>query len=208
MDSDAWDRRYEGADLLWSAEPNRMFADEVAALGPGRALDVGTGEGRNAVWLAERGWEVTGVDFSAVGLAKAGRLAAARGVKVEWVLADLLGYDPPAGAFDLVAVLYLHLPADDLGQVLRRAAEAVAPGGTLVVIGHDRSNLEEGRGGPQDPAILYTTDGVVAELGGLEVRRAERVRRPVETEEGTVHAIDTLVRAVRPGSRQALRGPA
>ena len=94
MDAEGWDRRYEGSDLLWTAEPNRFLVAEVAGLEPGRALDVGTGEGRNAVWLAEQGWRVTGVDFSAVGLEKARHLATARGVEVEWVLADLSHYQP------------------------------------------------------------------------------------------------------------------
>src|SRR5687768_6279671 len=125
MDSDAWDERYAGTELVWTAEPNRFLAAEVGGLTPGRALDVACGEGRNAVWLASLGWTVTGVDFSPVGLDKARRLAQERGVSVEWVTADVTTYEPPAGAFDLVVVLYLHLPAPALAVVLARAAHAL-----------------------------------------------------------------------------------
>lgn len=204
MDRTEWDRRYEASELIWTASPNRFVVRELADLKPGRALDLGTGEGRNAVWLAEQGWQVTAVDFSAVGLAKAARLAEARGVVVDWRSADLGDYRPAAAAFGLVLVAYLHLPPATLAEVLRRATAALAAGGTLLVVGHDRSNLNEGVGGPQDPDVLYTPESIVAELRGLDVREAGRVYRPVETDTGTHEAVDTLVRAVRPVS--AVRG--
>lgn len=194
----AWDQRYSGPDLVWGTGPNRFIADEVAALPPGRAIDLGCGEGRNAIWLAERGWQATGVDFSAAGLGRAARLAAERGVSVEWVQADLLRYQPAPGGYDLVLIAYLHLPSDGLAGVFRAAAAAVAPGGTLLVVGHDRDNITRGHGGPQDPDRLYTPQLVTAELNGLAVRRAEQVPRPVPTPEGARTAIDTLVRAERP----------
>ena len=194
----AWNQRYSGPDLVWGAGPNRFVADELAALTPGRAIDLGAGEGRNAIWLAERGWRVTAVDFSAAGLARAARLAAQRGVSVDWVQADLLDYRPAPGGYDLVLVAYLHLPSASLARVLRAAAAAVAPGGTLLVIGHDRDNIPRGHGGPQDPDRLYTPATVTAELAGLAVRRADQVLRPVQTPEGERTAIDTLVRAERP----------
>ncbi|HLI36321.1 MAG TPA: class I SAM-dependent methyltransferase [Streptosporangiaceae bacterium] len=194
----AWDQRYSGPDLVWGAGPNRFVADELAALPPGRAIDLGTGEGRNAIWLAERGWRVTAVDFSAAGLARAARLAAERGVSVDWVQADLLDYQPAPGSYDLVLIAYLHLPSASLAQVFRAAAAAVAPGGTLLVIGHDRDNIARGHGGPQDPGRLYTPALVTGQLGGLAIRKAGQVQRPVQTPEGERTAIDTLVRAERP----------
>lgn len=191
---DEWNRRYAGSELLWTAEPNRFLVAETEALPPGRALDLACGEGRNAVWLAERGWEVTGVDFAEVGLEKARGLAAAHGVEPAWVHADLLEYDPPRAAFDLVALLYLQLREDERRRVLRVAAEAVAPGGTLLVVAHDRSNLDDGHGGPQDPAVLATPEEVAGDLDGLEVERAEVVERRT----GATVALDLLVRARRP----------
>ena len=199
MDREAWNRRYEGSELIWTAQPNRFLAAEVAGLSPGRALDLGSGEGRNAVWLAENGWEVTAVDFSEVGLAKAAKLADERGVFVSWVLADLRDHLPPAGAFDLTVVLYVHLPAAERRRMLAAAAASVAPGGALLVVGHDTSNIEEGYGGPQDPAILFTPEDVAGELPELEIERAERVRRSATSPEGEeMEAIDALVRARKP----------
>jgi SAM-dependent methyltransferase len=195
-----WNARYGAAELLWTAEPNRFFASEVGELSPGRALDLACGEGRNAVWLAERGWRVTGVDFSDVALAKAERLAASRGVEVEWVLGDVVEYEPERGAFDLVAVLYLQLPMEVLAKALHGAAAAVAPGGTLIVLGHDTSNLTGGYGGPKDARVLFTPDEVVEQLGGLAVERAAQVRRSVRLEDGEAIAIDAFVRARRAAS--------
>ncbi|MFC4004050.1 class I SAM-dependent methyltransferase [Prauserella oleivorans] len=193
MDSTAWDRRYTGAEFEWTTEPNRFVVEQTTGLTPGRALDLGTGEGRNAVWLAEQGWTVSGVDFSTVGLDKARRLAHARDVRVDWTLADVRDYQPEPSAFALVLVAYLHLPSAELPRVLDRAASAVATKGTLLVIGHDLTNLTAGVGGPPDPDVLYTPEGIVAALPALRIERAERLRRPLQQGE----AIDTLVRATR-----------
>jgi SAM-dependent methyltransferase len=198
MSASDWDLRYAGRELVWTATPNRFLVAEVASLPAGRALDVACGEGRNAVWLAERGWQVTGVDFSPVALAKAAELAAARGVEVEWVLADLMEWAPPADTFDLVCVMYLQLPAAERTGALRRAMRSLARGGTMLVVGHDLVNLTEGVGGPSSPAVLYTPEDVVGDLRGLAIERAERVRRPVEVDGAERVAIDALVRARRP----------
>jgi len=193
-----WNARYAGSELLWTAEPNRRFASEVEGLEPGRALDLACGEGRNAVWLAEHGWRTTGVDFSDVALSKAAQLAASRGVEVEWIVADVLEHEPESRAFDLVALLYLQLPHDELARALGAATEALAPGGTLLVLGHDTTNLTEGHGGPRDASVLFTPQDVVAELGALTVERAERVRRAVPLDDGEATAVDAFVRARRP----------
>jgi SAM-dependent methyltransferase len=195
MTREDWNRRYADAGLLWSAAPNRFLVAEVGGLEPGRALDLACGEGRNAVWLAEQGWKVVGVDYSDVALTKAAGLAAERGVAVELVDADLHTYEPEARGHDLVCVLYLQLPAPDRRHVLLRAADAVAPGGTFLLVGHDLTNLEHGHGGPSDPALLLTPEEVSAELPELEVMKAERVLRPVEGAQRP--AIDALVRARR-----------
>jgi SAM-dependent methyltransferase len=192
-----WNARYAQKELLWTAQPNRLFAAEVEGIEPGRALDVACGEGRNAVWLAELGWQVTGIDFSDVALGKAAELARARGVKVEWVAADVLVHEPAPGAFDLVAVLYLQLPHDELARALRRAARAVAPGGALIVLGHDTRNLTDGYGGPRDPSVLFTPADVVASLDDLVVERAETVERTVTLDDGDAVALDAFVRAAR-----------
>lgn len=198
MDAEAWDRRYEGAELLWSAQPNRFLVAETQSLPPGRALDLACGEGRNSVWLAELGWTVTGVDFSPIAIGKARQLAEAREVAVDFHVADLLAYEPATQAFDLVIGFYLQLAAAKRSTILRKAAAAVAPGGTFLLVAHHPRNLEQGYGGPRDPSVLYTPDDVVTDLAGLEVERTDDVMRPVETPDGERVAIDALVRARRP----------
>jgi SAM-dependent methyltransferase len=200
VDSEVWDRRYAGRELVWTSQPSRFLVQEVDGLGPDRALDLACGEGRNAVWLAERGWTVTGVDFSKVGVEKARRLAEARAVRGEWIVADLLAYRPEPEKFGLVIVFYLQVPASERTPILQTAATAVAPGGAFLLVGHDRSNIAEGHGGPQDPAVLYTAADIVGDLDGtgLRIERAERVERPVQTPDGERIALDALVRASRP----------
>lgn len=199
IDRQDWDRRYEEAGYLWTAEPNRFLVHETAAMSAGRALDLACGEGRNAVWLAERGWRVTGVDFSKVAVDKARRLAEARGVRGTWIADDVLQVELDPAGFDLVLVFYLQLPGNERRRALRRAAAAVADGGTLLVVGHDSANLSAGYGGPQDPGVLYTAEDVIGDLegSGLSVERAEQVQRPVAVDDGERIALDVLVRAVR-----------
>ncbi len=200
MDRTDWDERYRTDELIWRAEPNRFLASEVTGLDRGKALDLACGEGRNAIWLAEQGFEVDGVDYSRVALAKAEKQAVERGVEVRFVEADVLDWAPASTAsYDLVVVMYLQLPADERRRALGVAARVLAPGGTLLVVGHDSTNLTDGVGGPRDPAVLFTPEDVVADLAehGLSIERAERVRRPVDTDSGSRDAIDALVRARR-----------
>jgi len=191
-----WDKRYSSVDNLWAVKPNRFLVAEVAELEPGRALDLACGEGQNAIWLATLGWDVTGVDFSEVAIEKARARAERDGMRVAFSCADLLGYEPAPSAFDLVLLLYLHIPATGRTQVLAKASAALAPGGTFVLVGHDLTNLTEGVGGPSDPDLLCTPDQIAGELPGLEIVKAERVLRDVRGEERD--AIDALVRARRP----------
>ncbi|HEY0640443.1 MAG TPA: class I SAM-dependent methyltransferase [Pseudonocardiaceae bacterium] len=199
MRREDWDRRYLERELLWSAEPNRFVAEELADLPPGTALDLACGEGRNAIWLAARGWRVTAVDFSPVAIGKAAALAERAGVTVQWAVADLLDLLPDEPA-DLVLVAYLQLPREQMEVVLRMAQRALRPGGTLFLVGHDLRNLTEGVGGPGDPANLHTPEHLAGVLDELTVTRAGRVDRP--TPDGT--AIDTIVRAVRPANGCAI----
>jgi len=190
-----WDSKYAAAERLWSARPNRFLVAEVADLEPGRALDLACGEGQNSCWLAALGWKVTGVDFSEVAIARARERADRERLEAEFVCADLLEYVPTPGAFDLVLVLYLQVPAVERRRVLARAASAVGARGMLLLVGHDLTNVADGVGGPSDPDLLYTPDDVVAELPGLEIERAERVLRDVAGADRP--AIDALVRARR-----------
>lgn len=198
VDSSNWDARYAEASPLWSGGPDQPVIEAVRGRRPGRALDLASGEGRNALWLAERGWQVTAVDFSAVALSKAAEKASSSGpelsARLEWVHADLLTYRPDTAQYDLVLLVFLQAPERERKHVLRSAASALAPGGTLLVIAHHTDNLEHGVGGPQDPAVLYTQQDVVADLSecsGLETERAETVRREVAG--ASQPALDLLV---------------
>lgn len=199
MDAEAWDARYAGSDLVWSAEPNQFVAAELGDLTPGRALDLAAGEGRNAIWLARRGWQVTAADFSQVALDKGRRLAG--DTPVRWVRADATGWSEPT-AYDLVLVAYLQLPAEERRAAVRAAYDSLTTGGTLLLVAHDSTNLAEGTGGPQDPAVLMSAEDVLGDLEGLafDVVRAERVARLVgdgHGEEPARTAWDCLVRVVR-----------
>lgn len=191
-----WDERYAKAELKWGTDPNHFLVQEIDGMEPGRALDLAAGEGRNAVWLAAEGWNVTAVDFSRVAIDKARLLAERRGVEIEWVVADLRDFEAPRQGFDLVIMFYLHLTAPERRKVLGKAIETLRPEGTLLIVGHDRANLTDGVGGPSDPAVLLDAEEVASELVGLVIDRAERVVRPVKGSDRD--ALDTLVRARKP----------
>ena len=196
MRPEDWDKRYASAENLWSTKPNRFLVAEVEHLEPGRALDLACGEGQNAIWLATRGWDVTGIDYSQVAIAKARSRAERESVTVRFACADLVEYEPETGSYDLALVLYLHVPASERRRILARAAAALAPGGTFVLVGHDLTNATDGVGGPSDVELLYTPAQITSELPGLEPDKATTVLRGVDGEERD--AIDALVTARRP----------
>ena len=153
MNSSDWDARYATAGQ-WSREPNAWVAATLGSLDPGTAVDLGAGEGRNALWLAGLGWEVTAVDISAVGLQTGRARAAELGVDIEWVTADATTWVSPQ-LVDLVVIAYLQLPAADLARAIGNAAGSLAPGGTLALINHDRANTV---GGPSEsPSVACTS---------------------------------------------------
>ena len=175
-----WDERHSTGDFEGEG-PNPTLLLGVAGLRPGTALELAAGSGTNAVWLAEQGWRTTAVDWSPVGLANGRAKAEAAGVEVEWLERDLFAWSPPVRSFDLVVIVYLHVPPDERATIYPRAAAAVASGGRLLVVGHDRLNATEGEGGPPDSVRLFTADEVAAELLAIDatfvVERAEVVRR-------------------------------
>lgn len=199
MDASDWNDRYRDAALVWSAGPNQFVAELVGDLPSGRAIDLAAGEGRNTIWLAEQGWDATAVDFSDVAIGKAREIAERRGVAITAEVADLATYVPAPGGYDLVVVAYLQIPADQLDPILRRAADAVAPGGTFLLVNHDLANLDGGYGGPRQAAVLTTPQQVVAAIGdAVVIELAEVVERHVQTADGGRVALDTLVLARRP----------
>lgn len=194
MKAGDWDARYAGDELVWSAGPNQFLARELSDLEPGTGLDVACGEGRNALWLAERGWRMIGVDFSAVAIDKARAIAARRHLDVSFEVADARAWRCPVSV-DLAIVFYLQQPWSMMESAIANTAAAVEPGGTILIVGHDLENLTRGHGGPSSADVLYTPDQIAGLLAGFDVVRAERVDRHVASAGAT--AIDNLVRAVR-----------
>lgn len=172
-----WDERFAAAP--WPEEPDPLLVEAVSGLQPGRALDLGSGPGRNGLWLARQGWQVTLLDASRVALEQAAAKARALGVSVELRYADAMAFEAPAGSFDLVVVANLHPGRERLPGVLERAAACLAPGGHLFVVGHDRAML--GRTGPPDPDRLFTVEELAAAIPGtVRLERVERRPRPVD----------------------------
>lgn len=195
MDSTQWDSRYREKELVWSAGPNRFLVEQLKGMKPARALDLACGEGRNAIWLAEQGWTVTASDFSPIAIEKAKARCSELKLDVDLRVADAT--QALDAQYDLIVIFYLHLPRDQNAQLLKEALKGLAPGGTLLYVGHDERNIKEGIGGPQDASILYAPAEIQALLSELKIEQAETIERPVEKEGVTHQALDILVRAKR-----------
>jgi SAM-dependent methyltransferase len=203
MDAQHWDERYRSQDRLFSGNPNGVLVTEAVGLTPGRALDVGCGEGGDALWLAGRGWQVTAVDISQVALERGAAAATAAGAdvagRVIWTQADL-STTPPPGAFDLVSMQYFPLPAEPDHTALRGLLDAVAPGGTLLIGSHDLADQAtyRDRHPDFDPAAYYQPADVARLLDdGWAVQVNETRPRTTAPPEGTHHVHDTVLRARR-----------
>jgi SAM-dependent methyltransferase len=187
-----WDERYAQGE--WPTEPDPLLVELTGSLPPGQAIDLGCGTGRNAVWLATAGWRVTGVDGSSVGLAQAGGRAESVGASLVTVRADLAEYRPDSGAYDLVVVANIHLPIDERDYLFTGAADALAPGGHLYVVGHHLESL--GLAGPPNPDRLYTENLLGDAFSELDVVRLGRTGHGDTAERST--AGDVYLWAVRP----------
>lgn len=206
FDESFWDERYRQHGQhgsVWSGEPNAQLVAEVADLTPGSALDVGAGEGADAAWLARHGWRVTAVDISSVALARA---AAAveddpeTAARITWQHQDLTASPPPAGTFDLVSAQFLHLPAPQRDGVYSRLAASVAPGGTLLIVGHHPSDLDTGVRRPSSPGLLFTAEQIAADLDPDDweiVTCTARPRATSDSDGAPVTVQDAVLRALR-----------
>ena len=190
-----WEERYGAPGLTWSGAPNAVLVKEVAGLTPGRALDIGSGEGGDSIWLASRGWAVTGVDISQNALDKAAARAASVGAEISWEQHDLSEWMPPPASFDLVTSHFMHLPATLRRPLFRALAVAVAPGGTLLIVGHDLTGDHE-----HLSDLMFSIDDVLADIdgAGLRVEVAESRARPSTSAQGEPRTVsDVVVRASR-----------
>jgi SAM-dependent methyltransferase len=204
LDQAFWDERYRSRPLLWSGRPNLQLVAEVEGLPPGTALDVGAGEGADAIWLAQRGWRVTAVDLSPVALERAAAHAAEAGpevaARIDWQQRDILEWEPPAGRYDLVSTQYLHLPPALRRSFFERLAASVGPGGTLLVVGHHPSDLQTSVPRPPMPELFFTGEEVAAALEGPEWEVVADAAVPYEVEDPDGRLVvvhDTVFRARR-----------
>jgi SAM-dependent methyltransferase len=201
--ADFWDERYRSAGRVWSGKPNPQLVAEVAGLAPGRAFDVGCGEGADAVWLARAGWTVVAADISGVALERAASHARDAGpdvaARIEWRQADLLAQPPESGRYDLVTAQFIQLPLERRTALFTALAAAVRDGGMLLVVGHHPSDLDAGVPRPPMPELFYGPEEIAGLLdGSWTVRSCEARPRPATTPDGaevTVH--DTVLAAMR-----------
>jgi len=187
-----WNRAYAGASLDVGPAPavavHPLLAEDLAGRPPGTGLELACGEGRPAIALARAGWRMTAVDFSTVAIGRGRRIADVLGVRVDWVVADVTAYAPEP-QLDVVLVGYLHLPPDALDAVLARAAGALAPGGSVLVVGWDRTSASGPTHRYDAPALAARIAAAVPEL---EIRRVDTVPRP-----GDPTAYDAVVHLSR-----------
>jgi SAM-dependent methyltransferase len=198
MDAAFWDSRYAGADYAYGEAPNAFLASLNLA-GPGRALVPGDGEGRNGVYLAERGFAVETLDLSAQGVAKARRLAARRGVKLDARQADATAWDWPVGTYDLVALLYLHLSAPARRALHADALAALKPGGGLILEAFTPTHLDKqragARGGPREAALLYAAADLREDFAGAQIELLQETE--IDLSEGELHVgLSAVVRLI------------
>ena len=206
MNEAFWDQMYQSSGTLWSGHANPQLVTEAVDLSPGVALDVGCGEGADAIWLAGKGWRVTAVDLSTValerGAAHALGVSADVAQRITWLHADLTAWVPVAASYDLVSAQFVHLPKDQRELLHRRLAESVAPGGTLLVVGHHPSDVGTTVPRPPVPGLFFTGSDVAASLAPqqwvtlVDEARARQTLDP-DGRPATIH--DAVLRAKRRG---------
>ncbi|GLI26508.1 hypothetical protein ARHIZOSPH14_07500 [Agromyces rhizosphaerae] len=193
-----WDASYADSEQRWSGRPNAQLVAELDGHAPGTALDVGSGEGGDAIWLAQRGWTVTGLDLSPVAVERARRAAGEAGASVEWVAADIAGNPLPGRTFDLVAGHYLALRRDTASTAIGAMLDAVAPGGTLLVVGHGAEHRATALEHGFDPDDYLQPADFAAALGdGWAIEVDETRQRADAADESSHHVSDVVLRARR-----------
>lgn len=185
MSRDMWDQRYSGDAYLYGTEPNDLVRAEAPRIPKGRVVCLAEGEGRNAVYLARLGHDVTAVDLSPVGLAKAERLARDQGVALRTIAADLAAFDLGDAAWEGIVATWAHVPAAVRARLLAAIPRALVPGGVLIYEAYRPEQIPLGTGGPKDPSLLPTLPELTAALAGLDLVIARETDR--EVHEGTGH---------------------
>lgn len=206
MNEAFWDERYLSAPSLWSGRPNPHLVAETVDLTPGSALDAGTGEGADAIWLAENGWRVTAVDLSTVALERGRKQADSLGTsiaeKIKWLHADLTQWEPPASSFDLVSVQFIQMLTVERLPIYQRLADAVSPNGVLLIVGHHPSDLDTTAKRPPNRDLLFTADELADELGeGWNILAKDaRPRTTPDSNDESITVLDSVLVARRTGT--------
>lgn len=202
FDGEFWDELYRSRGALWSGSPNIHLVNEMSDLTPGTALDVGCGEGADAIWLAERGWRVTAADISTVALdrARAVKVSVDVARRIDWLHTDLTAWTPPAAFYDLVSAQFMHLPKAPRESLFRRLAASVKPEGSLLIVGHHLSDLQTTASRPPIPELFYSATDVAALLAPNNwdiVVNASRERSTKDPSGRTITIHDAVLRARR-----------
>ena len=195
-----WDARYGEREAgLWSGQPNGRLVAEVAGLSPGRALDIGCGEGADAIWLVRSGWTVTAIDISKVAIGRAREAGELAGVTVEWLVGDVLGVPFPARSFDLVSLQYPALPKNAGEQAVRTLLDMVRPGGVLLAVYHDLDDehCEHMKSRGVDPADYVGADDIAQMLEDDFTVELHAVEPRIDPPPDTPHVADVVLRARR-----------
>jgi SAM-dependent methyltransferase len=195
LDESSWNTRYREAESIWSGHPNPQLVAEVAGLAPGLALDVGCGEGADAIWLARHGWDVVAIDISSVALERATQHAEdtdhEAASRIEWRHVDLVAVPPELSSFELVSAQFMQLPPEPRASLFTALAASVRAGGTLLVVGHHPSDMMSGVRRPPMPDRFYTADDIAGLLDTswtvvVSEARSRRVMTP-GGDEATIH---------------------
>lgn len=194
----SWNARYLRSRSLFGGEPNQFVTAELAGLSPCKVLDLGCGQGRNSLWLASQGHEVTGLDVSDVAIGQARERAAEAGLDIVFRVADLVGSWEPTPEYDVVLLSYLQLPAERRRIVHAKAVAALKPGGSLLLVAHHRDNLEHGIGGPPMPEALFAEADLAEDFATVTIERNEKVLRDVDRDGIVKTAHDVVLRATKP----------
>jgi SAM-dependent methyltransferase len=192
MSNTFWDQRYSGEDLAYGDAPNgflSLVAERFSSTG--QALDIGAGEGRNALFLASRGLNVLAIDQSEVGMQKAQQLARQRGLTLRTQVVDLQDFDAEHNSFDVVSSIFVHLPTKLRAAVHQRVGAWLKPGGFFVLEAYAPDQIDRGTGGPKDPSLLAPLEVILGELNGLKIEHQAALVRNVS--EGRFHTGEASV---------------